>query len=82
MVTVLVAQFERDLIRSPTSEGRARARARGIQMGRPHELTPQQQGEEAAQSGGVIADRDWLQLQRSAATIFRLQAWPSLSREV
>lgn len=39
MLTVL-AEFERDLIRTRTTEGRARAVARGQTMGRPPKLTP------------------------------------------
>jgi DNA invertase Pin-like site-specific DNA recombinase len=41
MLTVLggLAEFERDLIRARTSEGRERARARGVRMGRPPQLT-------------------------------------------
>jgi DNA invertase Pin-like site-specific DNA recombinase len=44
MLTVLggLAEFERDLIRTRTGEGRARAKARGIRMGRPPKLTPHQ----------------------------------------
>ncbi len=47
MLTVLggLAEFERDLIRTRTSEGRERAKARGIKMGRPPKLTPHQQKE-------------------------------------
>ena len=47
MLTVLggLAEFERDLIRTRTGEGRARAVARGQRMGRPHKLTPHQQRE-------------------------------------
>ena len=40
-----LAEFERDLIRARTGEGRARAVARGQHMGRPPKLTPQQQKE-------------------------------------
>ena len=41
MLTVLggLAEFERELIRARTSEGRARATARGVHMGRPPALT-------------------------------------------
>ncbi len=44
MLTVLggLAEFERDLIRARTGEGRARAVARGQKMGRPSKLTPHQ----------------------------------------
>src|SRR6267142_661199 len=47
MLTVLVglAEFERDLIRARTGEGRARAVARGQRMGRPPKLTAHQQKE-------------------------------------
>ena len=46
MLTVLggLGEFERELIRARTSEGRARAKARQ-HMGRPPKLTPQQQKE-------------------------------------
>jgi DNA invertase Pin-like site-specific DNA recombinase len=47
MLTVLggLAEFERDLIRTRTGEGRARAVARGQRMGRPPKLTPHQRRE-------------------------------------
>jgi DNA invertase Pin-like site-specific DNA recombinase len=47
MLTVLggLAEFERDLIRARTSEGRERAKARGVKMGRPPKLTPHQRRE-------------------------------------
>jgi DNA invertase Pin-like site-specific DNA recombinase len=47
MLTVLggLAEFERDLIRTRRGEGRARAVARGVKMGRPPKLTPHQQRE-------------------------------------
>ncbi len=47
MLTVLggLAEFERDLIRARTGEGRARAVARGVKMGRKPKLTPHQQRE-------------------------------------
>lgn len=40
-----LAEFERELIRSRTTEGRDRARQRGVKMGRPVKLTPFQQKE-------------------------------------
>ena len=56
MLTVLggLAEFERDLIRARTGEGRARAVARGQRMGRPPKLTPHQQREaiKRRESGG------------------------------
>jgi DNA invertase Pin-like site-specific DNA recombinase len=47
MLTVLggLAEFERDLIRARTGEGRERAKARGVKMGRRPKLTPHQQAE-------------------------------------
>jgi DNA invertase Pin-like site-specific DNA recombinase len=44
MLTVLggLAEFERDLIRARTGEGRARAVARGVKMGRKPKMTPHQ----------------------------------------
>src|ERR1700678_1595200 len=47
MLTVLggLAEFERGLIRARTGEGRARAVARGVKMGRKPKLTPHQQRE-------------------------------------
>jgi DNA invertase Pin-like site-specific DNA recombinase len=50
MLTVLggLAEFERELIRSRTSEGRNRAKAKGVHMGRPSKLTPHQRQEAIA----------------------------------
>lgn len=47
MLTVLggLAEFERELIRSRTHEGRERAKARGVKMGRPSRLSHHQRGE-------------------------------------
>ena len=47
MLTVLggLAEFERELIRARTGEGRERAKARGQSLGRPFKLTPQQRSE-------------------------------------
>jgi DNA invertase Pin-like site-specific DNA recombinase len=47
MLTVLggLAEFERELIRARTSEGRARAKARGVRLGRRPKLTPHQRRE-------------------------------------
>ena len=44
LLTVLggLAEFERDLIRARTGEGRERARARGVKIGRPPKLTDHQ----------------------------------------
>ena len=47
MLTVLggLAEFERELIRSRTGEGRKRAKERGVRFGRPRKLTPHQRQE-------------------------------------
>jgi DNA invertase Pin-like site-specific DNA recombinase len=49
MLTVLggLAEFERDLIRARTTEGRKRAVARGVKLGPKFKLTPHQQREAA-----------------------------------
>ena len=53
MLTVLsgLAEFERELIRARTGEGRERAKANGQSLGRPFKLTPHQRSE-------VICRRD------------------------
>src|SRR5467141_2365330 len=60
MLTVLggLAEFERDLIRARTGEGRERAKARGVKMGRPPKLTPHQQKEaiKRRNQGETLAD--------------------------
>lgn len=50
MLTVLagLAEFERELIRARTGEGRERAKARGVKLGRKFKLTPHQQKEARA----------------------------------
>ena len=47
MLAVLggLAEFERELIRARTGEGRARAVANGVKLGRKPKLTPHQQRE-------------------------------------
>src|SRR6516164_5405122 len=44
MLTVLagLAEFERELVRARTGEGRERAKARGVRLGRKPKLTPHQ----------------------------------------
>ena len=47
MLTVLggLAEFERELIRSRTGEGRERAKARGVKLGRKPKLTDHEKRE-------------------------------------
>ena len=60
MLTVLggLAEFERELIRVRTGEGRARAKARGVVLGRKPKLTPHQRREALArrEAGEALAD--------------------------
>jgi len=60
MLTVLggLAEFERELIRAWTSEGRTRAKARGVHMGRPAALNRDQQREALArrEPGEALTD--------------------------
>ncbi len=53
-----MADVERDLIRTRTAEGRARATARGQHMGRPPKLTPEQRREAIARrdAGEAVAE--------------------------
>jgi DNA invertase Pin-like site-specific DNA recombinase len=60
MLTVLagLAEFERELIRTRTGEGRERAKARGVRMGRKPKLTPHQRREALArrEAGEPLVD--------------------------
>jgi DNA invertase Pin-like site-specific DNA recombinase len=60
MLTVLggLAEFERELIRARTGDGRARAKARGVRFGRPPTLTAHQRREvlQRLAQGEVQAD--------------------------
>jgi Resolvase, N terminal domain/Family of unknown function (DUF5681) len=60
MLTVLggLAEFERELIRARTGEGRSRAKARGVRFGRPPKLSPFQRQEalQRLSAGDLYAD--------------------------
>ncbi|WP_439925424.1 recombinase family protein [Nitrobacter sp. JJSN] len=76
MLTVLggLAEFERELIRARTGEGRKRAMDRGVRFGRPRKLTPHQRQEAIAR---LAAGETQADIARSyavdATTIGRLQ---------
>lgn len=73
MVLDGLAEFERELIRARTGEGRARAIARGQHMGRRPNLTPHQQAEARARKAAGEAVREVARSYNvSAATISRL----------
>jgi DNA invertase Pin-like site-specific DNA recombinase len=80
MLTVLagLAEFERHLIKARTGEGRARAKAAGVHMGRPSKLTPHQQREAIARRDAGEALTDIARtFGVSHTTIGRLTAAPS-----
>ena len=76
MITILggLADVERDLIRTRTAEGRERAKARGVKLGRKPKLTPQQKREALARR---TAGETLMEIARSYnvsfATISRLK---------
>jgi DNA invertase Pin-like site-specific DNA recombinase len=75
MLTVLagLAEFERELIRARTSDGRARAKARGIKFGRPTVLTLHQRQEALQRLANGDAQADVARtFNVSQATISRL----------
>ena len=77
MLTVLggLAEFERELIRARTGEGRARAVARGVKLGRKPKLTPHQQKEAVKRRDRGETTRDIaLTYNVSHSTISRLHA--------
>jgi DNA invertase Pin-like site-specific DNA recombinase len=68
-----IAEFERELIRARTAEGRARAKARGQSLGRPFKLTPHQQREARARRANGEPVREIAKSYNvSASTISRL----------
>jgi DNA invertase Pin-like site-specific DNA recombinase len=80
MLAVLggLAEFERELIKARTGEGRARAKAQGVHMGRPPKLTPHQRREAIARRDAGEALTDIARTYGvSHTTIGRLTAAPS-----
>jgi DNA invertase Pin-like site-specific DNA recombinase len=77
MLTVLggLAEFERELIRARTGEGRARAKANGKSLGRPFKMTKHQRQEALARrERGELLTEIARSYNVSAATISRLSA--------
>jgi len=77
MLTVLggLAEFERELIRARTGEGRKRAKDRGVKFGRPSVLTANQRQEALQRLANGNAQADVARFYGvSQATISRLQA--------
>ena len=77
MVTILagLAEFERELILARTTDGRARAKARGVKFGRPSALTAHQRSEALQRLANGDAQADVARtFNVSQATISRLQA--------
>jgi len=76
MLTVLgrLAEFEKELIRARTGEGRARAKARGKSLGRPFKLMPHQRQEALARrEGGELLSEITRSYNVSSSTISRLR---------
>jgi DNA invertase Pin-like site-specific DNA recombinase len=79
MLAVLggLADVERDLIRTRTAEGKARAKLRGKHMGRPLKLTPEQRREALARREAGEAPAEIARgYNVSRMTIKRLIGWP------
>lgn len=77
LLTVLggLAEFERELIRVRTGEGRARAKARGVKLGRRPKLTPHQKREALARrNNGEALTEIARSYNVSHSTISRLKA--------
>ena len=77
MLTFLggLAEFERELIRARTGEGRKRAKARGVKFGRPTALTAHQRQEALQRLAKGEAQADVARsFNVSQATISRLAA--------
>ena len=71
MLTVLgsLAEFEGELIRARTDDGRRRAKSRGVKFGRPNALTPHQR-QEARSLLTALCRLIWPALSRTALIFF------------
>lgn len=70
-----VSEFERDLLIERTLSGQARAKAEGVQFGRPSALTAEQQAAVLAQlSAGVAVAQVARDFKTSRQTIMRIRA--------
>jgi DNA invertase Pin-like site-specific DNA recombinase len=79
MLTVLggLAEFERELIRARTGEGRSRAKARGVHFGRPPKLTAHQRQEALQRLAAGETQADIARTYNvNATTIGRLEPRP------
>jgi DNA invertase Pin-like site-specific DNA recombinase len=79
MLTILggLAEFERELIRARTGDGRDRAKARGVKFGRPRKLTPHQRQEALARLAAGEPQADVARTYNvDATTIGRLEPRP------
>jgi len=82
MLTVLggLAEFERELIRARTSEGRKRAKASGVHMGRPPRLTAHQKCDALkALADGTATQADLARrfnVSQSTISRLRVSPWP------
>jgi DNA invertase Pin-like site-specific DNA recombinase len=74
MLTVLggLAEFERELIRARTGEGRKRAKERGVRFGRPRKMTPHQRQEALQRLAAGETQADVAHTYHVDATIGRL----------
>jgi DNA invertase Pin-like site-specific DNA recombinase len=83
MLTVLggLAEFERELIRARTGEGRKRAKDRGVKLGRSGKMTPHQRQEAIQRLAAGETQADVARTYNvDAATICRLAAASPLAR--
>jgi DNA invertase Pin-like site-specific DNA recombinase len=69
-----IAAFERELVRARTSEGRARAKLRGVRFGRKPKLTAHQIQEALARRQAALAD-----MEGATTSVIRSVDWDEVS---